>query len=311
MRVVVTGGAGFIGSHLVDRLVADGHQVGVIDDLSTGRPEQVSDQARLYQVSVSSAGLDGVVAEVKPVVIFHLAAQIDVRSSVTDPLHDAEVNVMGTVRLLQAASQAKVSRVVFVSSGGAVYGDTAVVPTPESHPLRPASPYGAAKAAGEMYLSAFAAAFGIEVAILRPGNVYGPRQDPHGEAGVIAIFTSQLLAGQPLVINGDGEQTRDYVYVEDVVEAAIQLLRGPLGAYNIGTGHETSVSQTAAELARVVSELRPGREPSPTPLHGPARAGEQRRSCLDCQLAEKQLGWTARVSLREGLRRTVAHFQER
>ncbi|HVB53793.1 MAG TPA: NAD-dependent epimerase/dehydratase family protein [Candidatus Acidoferrales bacterium] len=311
MRVVVTGGAGFIGSHLTDRLLREGHQVAVIDDLSSGRREQVSDQARFYELSVASEWIGRVIAKERPEVIFHLAAQIDVRTSVRDPVHDAEVNVLGTVQLLQAAARAGGGRFVFVSSGGAVYGDTEVVPTPETHPWRPASPYGAAKAAGEAYLSAFATAFGLQTAVLRPGNVYGPRQDPHGEAGVIAIFTGRLLAGQAPVINGDGQQTRDYVFVEDLVEAALRLIEGPLGAYNIGTGRETSVSKIAEELGRAVSALRPESEPPPAPLSGPARDGEQRRSCLDCSLAASQLGWTAKVALPEGLRSTVAHFAER
>ena len=307
----MTGGAGFIGSHLADRLLQEGHQVAVIDDLSSGRREQVSDRARFYEVSVTSAWIERVIAKERPQVIYHLAAQIDVRRSVSDPLSDAEVNVMGTVQLLQAAARTGVDRVVFISSGGAIYGDTEDVPTPESHPLRPASPYGAAKAAGEAYLTAFAHSFGLETAALRPGNIYGPRQDPHGEAGVIAIFTSLLLAGQAPVINGDGRQTRDYVFVEDLVDASLRLLQGPVGQYNIGTGRETTVVEVTEELGRAVTELRGESGPPPAALHGPARAGEQRRSCLDCSLAATRLGWTARVALPEGLRRTVAYFAER
>jgi UDP-glucose 4-epimerase len=283
----------------------------VVDDLSTGRREQVSAGASFYQVSVASEWLERVIAKEKPEVIFHLAAQIDVRKSVTDPLHDANVNVMGTVRLLQAAVRSAVRRVVFVSSGGAIYGDTEAVPTPESHPLLPASPYGAAKASGEAYLAAFTTAYGLETAALRPGNVYGPRQDPHGEAGVIAIFTGMLLAGQTPLINGDGLQTRDYVFVGDLVEAALLLLQGPLGPYNIGTGRETSVVEVAEELSRAVAELGGSDQPTSPPRHGPARDGEQRRSCLDCALANSRLGWTAKVGLAEGLRRTVAYFAAR
>jgi UDP-glucose 4-epimerase len=311
MRVVVTGGAGFIGSHLADRLLREGHQVAVIDDLSSGRRDQVSDQARFYELSVASDWVGRVIARERPEVIFHLAAQIDVRKSVSDPLHDAGVNVMGTVQLLRAAAQARVGRFVFMSSGGAVYGDTEVVPTPESHPLRPGSPYGASKAAGEAYLTAFATSFGLETAVLRPGNVYGPRQDPRGEAGVIAIFTGQLLADQAPVINGDGLQTRDYVFIEDLVDAALRLLQGPVGEYNIGTGRETSVVTVAEELGRAVSALRPRNGLAPAPLYGPPRDGEQRRSCLDCSLAGSRLGWTAKVALPEGLRSTVAYFAER
>lgn len=309
----MTGGAGFIGSHLADSLLREGHEVAVVDDLSSGRREQVSDQARFYQLDVATEWVERVIARERPEVVFHLAAQIDVRHSVSDPLHDAQVNVLGTVQLLRAVVGAGGARFVFVSSGGAIYGDTEEVPTPETHPLRPASPYGAAKVAGEAYLSAFAGSFGLETAVLRPGNVYGPRQDPHGEAGVVAIFTAALLAGSSPVINGDGLQTRDYVFVEDVVDAAMRLLRGPLGEYNVGTGRATSVVDLTEELSRAVAETRPGKEgsPPPKPIHGPAKEGEQRRSCLDCSRAQSQLGWSARVTLPEGLRRTVAFFAER
>ncbi|MGA7087277.1 MAG: NAD-dependent epimerase/dehydratase family protein [Candidatus Dormiibacterota bacterium] len=313
MRVVVTGGAGFIGSHLTDRLLREGHEVAVVDDLSGGRREQVNDQARFYQLDVTSDWISRVVARERPEVVFHLAAQIDVRRSISDPLQDAEVNVLGTVQLLRAVVGAGGARFIFVSSGGAIYGDTEMVPTPETHPLRPASPYGAAKVAGEAYLNAFAGSFGLETAVVRPGNVYGPRQDPHGEAGVVAIFTTALLAGRSPVINGDGLQTRDYVFVDDVVDAAMRLLHGPLGQYNVGTGRATSVLELSEELGRAVAETQRGSEggPLPRPTHGPAKEGEQRRSCLDCSLAQSRLGWTAGVTLAEGLRRTVAFFAER
>jgi UDP-glucose 4-epimerase len=309
MRVVVTGGAGFIGSHLTDRLLREGHQAAVIDDLSSGRREQVAEAAGFHQLDVRSEWLGRVVARERPEAIFHLAAQIDVRRAVAEPLQDAEINVIGTVQLLQAAVAAGARRVIFFSSGGAIYGDTETIPTPEIHPMRPGSPYGAAKAAGEAYLSAFASSFGLETAVVRPGNVYGPRQDPYGEAGVVAIFASQLLAGKAPVINGDGLQTRDYVFVEDVVEAALRLLEGPPGQYNVGTGKETSVVTLTGELRRAVAELRREGEPEPQePVHGPSKSGEQRRSCLDCSLAQSRLGWTARVSLPEGVRRTVSFF---
>ncbi|HEY6538413.1 MAG TPA: GDP-mannose 4,6-dehydratase [Candidatus Dormibacteraeota bacterium] len=307
----MTGGAGFIGSHLTDRLLDEGHQVAVIDDLSSGFAELVNGEAEFHQVSVVGEEAEVVVRSYRPEVIFHLAAQIDVRTSVRDPLHDAEVNVLGTVRMLQAAVGSSTRRFVLMSSGGALYGDTDQVPTPESHPWRPASPYGAAKAAGEAYLAAFSASFGLETAALRPGNVYGPRQDPHGEAGVVATFADLLLAGQAPVINGDGAQTRDYIYVGDVVAAAVLLLDGPLGRYNLGTGRETSVVELAQELRQVAAELRPGGEPVPPAKHGPARDGEQRRSCLDSTRAARELGWSAQVPLAEGLRSTVAYFAER
>lgn len=312
MRVLVTGGAGFIGSHLTDRLVRDGHQVAVIDDLSSGRREQVNAEASFYQLDVASDWVERVLAREHPEVIYHLAAQIDVRSSVDDPIRDAQVNVLGTVQLLKAAVGAGVGRLVFVSSGGAIYGDTETVPTPEGHALLPSSPYGAAKAAGEAYLSAFTASFGLATACLRPGNVYGPRQDPHGEAGVVAIFSTQLLAGRAPVINGDGLQTRDYVFVMDLVEAGVRLLDGRLGRYNVGTGRETSVVELAQLLGQAIAELgQGGGGLPPEPVHGPGRSGEQRRSCLDCSLIQAQLGWRPEVDLSEGLRRTVAYFAER
>ncbi|MGH7698549.1 MAG: NAD-dependent epimerase/dehydratase family protein, partial [Candidatus Dormibacteria bacterium] len=241
MRVLVTGGAGFIGSHLSKRLLGTGHDLAVVDDLSRGRREQVPAGSRFYRADVASPEAERALREERPEVIMHLAAQIDVRRSVQEPLFDARVNIEGTVRLLSAAVAAGSRRFLLVSSGGAVYGDTEQLPTPEDHPLRPSSPYGAAKAAAEHYLSAFAASFGIEVVVLRPGNVYGPGQDPHGEAGVVAIFAAQLLAGKAPTINGDGLQTRDYVFVDDVVKAALAALEGPAGTYNLGSGQESSV----------------------------------------------------------------------
>ena len=311
MKAVVTGGAGFIGSHLTDRLLEAGHQVAVIDDLSSGRREQVNPEANFYELSVTDGSLTRAIAKEEPEVIFHLAAQIDVRKSVADPVLDADVNVMGTVKLLHAAVRSSVRRIVFVSSGGAIYGDTQELPTPETHPLQPASPYGAAKAAGEAYLSAFATSYGLESASLRPGNVYGPRQDPHGEAGVVAIFATALLAGKSPLINGDGLQTRDYVFVGDLVEAALLLLHGPLGRYNIATGRETSVVEVQAQLSRAVAERRGSETPLGPARHGPGREGEQRRSCLDCSLARSELGWTAKVDLAQGLAQTVAYFAGR
>ena len=217
MRALVTGGAGFIGSTLVDALVAAGDEVSVIDDLSRGRREQVNAGCDFHQLDVVDERLADVVASIAPEVVFHEAAQIDVRRSVAEPLLDTRINVLGTVSVLDACARAGVRRVVFASSGGALYGDTDVLPTPETHVCRPASGYGAAKLAGETYGSVFHQVHGLEFVALRYGNVYGPRQDPHGEAGVVAIFAQRLLAGSDAVINGDGRQTRDYIYVDDVV----------------------------------------------------------------------------------------------
>src|SRR5574337_541060 len=237
MKVLVTGGAGFIGSHVVDRLLAVGHAVAVVDDLSTGRKEFVNPGATLHVADVRSPELAKVFESERPEAVIHLAAQMDVRRSVEDPALDAAINVGGTLNLLFGCRHRKVARVVYASTGGAVYGDTATLPTPEDHPTRPASPYGISKLVGEHYLRCWEALYGVRGIALRYANVYGPRQNPLGEAGVVAIFAHRLLAGEPITINGDGEQTRDYVYVEDVVEAALRALERPdaSGAVNIGT----------------------------------------------------------------------------
>jgi UDP-glucose 4-epimerase len=245
VKALVTGGAGFIGSHIVDALLARGDDVAVVDDLSRGRRSQVDPAARLHVVDVRARALADVLRSERPDVVFHQAAQIDVRRSVAEPLLDTDINVVGTVNLLQACAGAGVRRVVFASSGGAIYGDTDVVPTPETHAAHPASLYGAAKLCGEAYGGVYAQLYGLEFVALRYANVYGPRQDPHGEAGVVAIFARKLLGDEAPVINGDGLQTRDYVYVGDVVRANL-LAAGAggdaLGAYNVGTGRETDVA---------------------------------------------------------------------
>jgi len=306
VRILVTGGAGFIGSHVADRLLADGHTVDVVDNLSTGRRERVNAAARLFVCDLRSARLDGAFAAARPEAIVHLAAQAAVPRSVADPRFDASVNVLGTLAVLDAARRVAVRRVVYISTGGAVYGDTDVLPTPEDHPTRPASPYGVSKLAGERYLECWAGLTGTPTLTLRLANIYGPRQDPQGEAGVVAIFTARLLDGAECVVNGDGEQTRDYVYVEDVADAAARALANPdaTGVVNIGTGVATSVNDLYRRLARQVGVTRPAR-------HAPARPGEQRKSLLDAARAKALLGWTATTSLDAGLAKTVAYFRER
>ena len=306
MRILVTGGAGFIGSHVADRLLADGHTVDVVDNLSTGRRERVNAAAHLFVCDLRSARLDGAFAAARPEAIVHLAAQAAVPRSVADPRFDASVNVLGTLAVLDAARRVAVRRVVYISTGGAVYGDTDVLPTPEDHPTRPASPYGVSKLAGERYLECWAGLTGTPTLTLRLANIYGPRQDPQGEAGVVAIFTARLLGGAECVVNGDGEQTRDYVYVEDVADAAARALANPdaTGVVNIGTGVATSVNDLYRRLARQVGVTRPAR-------HAPARPGEQRKSLLDAARAKALLGWTATTSLDAGLAKTVAYFRER
>ena len=301
-RALVTGGAGFIGSTLADALLAEGWEVAVVDDLSRGRREQAPAAAAFHEVDVAGPDLAAAVRRARPEVVFHQAAQIDVRRSVGEPLLDTSVNVLGTVNVLQSCVEAGVRRLVFASSGGAIYGDTDAVPTPEYHPPAPASHYGAAKQCGEVYGGVYARLYGLEVTALRYGNVYGPRQDPHGEAGVVAIFAQRLLAGRTPVVNGDGLQTRDYVYVDDVVRANLLAASRPVGAYNIGTGQETDVVTIYKLLAAACGRQDP-------PEFGPAKPGEQRRSCLDVSLAERLLGWRPLITLEEGLRRTLDYFR--
>jgi UDP-glucose 4-epimerase len=300
VKILVTGGAGFIGSHVVDRCVEAGHGVAVVDDLSSGQRQQVNAAARLHVVDIRTRALDDVFRGEAPEAVLHLAAQASVGRSVAHPQLDAEINVLGSLNLLECARRAGTRRFVYISTGGAGYGDTDVVPTPESHPTRPVSPYGTSKVAAELYLGCWETLHGLSGVVLRLANIYGPRQNPHGEAGVIAIFTDRLLRGEPCIINGDGLQTRDYVYVGDVAEAALRALERPqvTGPVNIGTGVETTVVALFEALRAAFGhgESR----------HGPARPGEQRRSLLDASRARQVLGWTARVGLDEGLRRTVA-----
>ncbi|MGC3999125.1 MAG: NAD-dependent epimerase/dehydratase family protein [Anaeromyxobacter sp.] len=304
-RVLITGGAGFIGSTIADLFLQAGWDVAVLDDLSTGKRENVPPGARFYPVDLRSAAAAEAVKKEKPQVICHQAAQIDVRRSMADPRFDADVNVGGLLSLMQAAVEAgSVEHVLFASSGGATYGDTPVIPTPESHPQRPVPHYGAAKAASEIYLGVYRANFGIPFTALRYANVYGPRQDPHGEAGVVAIFCGRLLDGKPCTVYGDGGQTRDYVFVGDVARAnllaAEKRFDGPL---NVGTGVETDVNTVYGHLARAAGVSLPAE-------HAPARAGEQRRSCIDPSAAAA-IGWRPEVPLADGLARTLEFFRAR
>jgi UDP-glucose 4-epimerase len=305
MKVLVTGGAGFIGSHVVDALVAAGHEVVVVDDLSTGRRENVHPKARFVELDVTDPRLVDLVRDERPAAVSHHAAQMDVRRSVADPLFDARTNILGTINLLEGARRANVRRVLFVSSGGAVYGEQEVFPAPESHPTNPVSPYGVSKRAGELYAFFYQAEYHIPFVALRYANVYGPRQDPHGEAGVVAIFTGRMLRGEPVTVNGDGRQTRDYVYVEDVARANLLALESrATGPFNIGTGIETDVNTLAQLLLAATGSRSPVR-------HGEAKPGEQRRSVVDVRRAAAELGWRPEVTLEDGLRRTVAWFRQR
>jgi UDP-glucose 4-epimerase len=314
MRTLLTGGSGFIGSAVVDRLASHGHEVTVVDDLSSGRRENLADalaggRVELAQVDLAGPELAGVVAAARPEVVHHLAAQIDVRRSVSDPLHDARVNVLGTIALAKAALEAGCRRLVFASSGGTVYGepDPSALPVDERYPPGVTNPYGVSKRSAEDYLASFAELHGLEPVSLRLGNVYGPRQDPHGEAGVVAIFCNRLLAGEPVTIFGDGRQTRDYVYVEDVVDAFVAAGEhpdAPGARVNIGTGVETSVLELYDALRSVAGF---GDDPS----FAPPRQGELARIALDHAEAERVLGWRPTADLADGLARTWAWaFQE-
>ncbi len=304
MHVLVTGGAGFIGAHTCRALLEAGHRVTALDDLTHGKREAVPPGAELLVLDVRSPQLAAELQRVRPDAVLHLAAQMDVRHSVADPMHDASVNVLGTVNAIAAARRAGARRFVFASSGGAVYGDQEVHPAPEQHPRRPASPYGVSKLCGEEYAE-LARREGFSTLSLRYANVYGPGQDPMGEAGVVAIFLHKMLRGGEPVINGDGEQTRDFVYVGDVARAnLLGLASGAQGALNVGTGVETSVNELARTLARAAGYRKPI-------AHGPPAPGEQKRSSVDSRAARAQLGWAPEVGLEDGLRRTGDWFRAR
>ena len=303
MRIVVTGGAGFIGSHVVDAYVASGHRVFIIDDLSTGDRRNLNPKAVFHSMDILDPALPKLFAEISPDVVNHHAAQMDVRRSVNDPMFDARVNILGLIHLLEACRQPGVKRFIYASSGGAVYGEQEVFPAPEDHPKRPRSPYGVSKLAGEHYLNYYQTVFAVPSVSLRYANVYGPRQRADGEAGVVAIFIQHLLDGSPPRINGDGEQTRDYVYIGDVVAANLLALESSYtGALNIGTGCETDV----LSLFRLLCE-RTGS--GVAAVHAPAKMGEQRRSSLDASRAREKLRWSPQTPLNLGLEKTIEYYR--
>jgi UDP-glucose 4-epimerase len=299
-RVLVTGGAGFIGSNTADLLVEKGYSVVVVDDLSTGRKENLNPEAAFHKVDITSSKLDSVFAKETPEYVIHLAAHIDVRKSVEEPAHDAKVNVLGTINLLDCCVRHGVKKIVYASSGGAIYGEPQYNPVDEKHPIKPLSPYGASKYAAEKYVELYHATHGLDYCILRYGNVYGPRQDPLGEAGVVAIFTGQLNEGRQPVIFGDGEQSRDFCYVGDVaVSNLLGLERAPESrVYNIGSGAETTVNEITEQLIDVMGvDIKPA--------YGAPVAGEVRHIYLNVSLAEKELAWKAGVDLKTGVKKTV------
>jgi len=305
MKVLVTGGAGFIGSHLVDRLVQEGHEVVIVDNLSTGKRRNLNRTARFYKLDIQSWRLERVFRNERPNIVMHLAAQMDVRKSVEDPIFDAQVNVLGMLNVLQQSIKHGVRKVVFSSSGGAIYGEQEIYPVPESHVTRPLSPYGISKLCGEQYLSYYQRVGGLQMVSLRYANVYGPRQDPDGEAGVVAIFIQKLLNNEQAIVYGNGRQTRDFVYVDDVVEANLAVMgQETQGTYNVGTGEETSIN----DLLRI---LIAHTNSTCKEVHGPAKIGEQIRSVIDSNKLRQELSWEPRIELREGLKRTVDYFRER
>ena len=306
MRILITGGAGFIGSHVTDAYLAAGHEVAVVDDLSSGSADNVDPRARWYRMDIRDPGLDAAFTVERPEIVCHHAAQVSVRRSVEAPQADADVNVLGSLNLFEAARRHGVRRIVFASTGGAIYGEQTGPPADETHPCRPRSPYAVAKLAVEHYLDYFCATFGLQAVVLRYANVYGPRQDPHGEAGVVAIFMQRILAGLAPTIFGDGEQVRDFVYVDDVVAANIAALDkvmpdAAMATFNIGTGRATSVNA----LWRVIESIA---RPTVGAYHEPVRSGDVRRSVLDPARAARELGWRAAVDVENGLARTWAWF---
>lgn len=303
MKILVTGGAGFIGSHVVDAYLSRGHEVVVVDDLSSGRRENLNPKAEFFKLDIQDEQLAELFVHGHFDVVNHHAAQMDVRKSVADPKFDARVNVLGTLNLLQNCVKHRVKKIIFASTGGAVYGEQDYFPADETHPTWPISPYGITKLTCEKYLFFYRTEYGLQYVILRYANVYGPRQNPHGEAGVVAIFTERLLKGEQPIINGDGKQTRDYVFVGDVMQAnAIALDFKETDIFNIGTGIETDVNT----IYKGVNEFTGANKEE---FHGSAKPGEQLRSSLSYSKAEKILGWKPETELQDGLKKTVEFFK--
>ena len=304
-KILVTGGAGFIGSNIVDALVEGGHEVAVVDNLSTGRKENLNPKAKFYESDITAtAQIEKIFTEFSPEAIYHLAAQISVRTSVEKPENDIKINLIGTVNLLVLCQKYEVKKFVYSSTGGAIYGDGSPLPTPETVWPHPESPYGLNKLASETYIEYFSNLAKFQAIRLRYANVYGPRQNPHGEAGVVAIFSEKMLKGETPVINGDGNQTRDYVFVGDVVQANLAALKyNGSGFYNIGVGREISVNELTEKLAQTIGykgEIK----------HGPAKPGEQQRSSLDANKAFLELGFKPATTFEQGLKKTVAWYRQ-
>jgi UDP-glucose 4-epimerase len=303
-KILVTGGAGFIASHIVDAYINNGDKVVVIDNLSTGKRENVNLKAKFYHLDISDSYVADIFAEEKFDLISHHAAQVSVRNSVADPVFDAQTNILGSIKLMELAVKHKVKKFVFASTGGVIYGEQDYYPADENHPLRPVSPYGVAKLAAEKYLWFYHCNSNLDYVVLRYGNVYGPRQDPFGEAGVVAIFAQQMLNCQQPVINGTGEQTRDFVYVGDVVRANLLVQKlSSCEIINIGTGRETSVNSLFDQMVQITNT-------GFKRVYGPPKKGEQQRSVLSYERAKRLLSWQPEISLGEGLEMTIDYFRK-
>jgi UDP-glucose 4-epimerase len=302
-KVLVTGGAGFIGSHVVDLLITAGYQVAVADNLTSGRRVNLNPAASFYEVDIRSPELEEVFRREQPDYVSHHAAQIDVRRSLAAPVYDAEVNIIGSLKVIELAKKYSVRRFIYISTGGAVYGEPVYLPCDEEHPINPICQYGISKHTVEHYLYLYAELYNMDYTVLRYPNVYGPRQDPHGEAGVVAIFTGQMLQGKTVVINGDGEQERDFVYVGDCARGNLLAIEaGRNGIYNLASGQGTSINQLAEVMMEVTGY-------GLSPVHGPAKPGETRKIYLSADKAGRELGWEPGVSLRAGLQATVEFFR--
>jgi UDP-glucose 4-epimerase len=305
MKILITGGAGFIASNVADRYLELGHEVVIIDNLITGQKENIPAAAKFYEMDICDEGVKNVFEMERPDIVNHHAAQMDVRKSVADPIYDANVNIFGSINLLQNCVKFGVKQFIFASTGGAIYGEQDYFPADENHPTRPISPYGITKLTSEKYLHFYNLVYGLKYTVLRYANVYGPRQNPHGEAGVVAIFSKKMLKKEQPVINGDGKQTRDYVFVGDVVKAnELVLAAADNKIYNIGTGIETNVNELFHKIAQFMEH--PVEE-----VHGPGQAGEQMRSLLNFDLIKKDLDWEPAVDLDAGLHKTVEFFRKK
>ena len=305
MKILVTGGAGFIGSQVADAFITQGHDVVIADDLSTGFEKNINPKARFFKVNICDQSIRNIFESERFDVVNHHAAQIDVRKSVADPKFDANTNIIGTINLLENCVKTSVKKFMFASTGGAIYGEQEYFPADENHPQSPLSPYGISKLAIEKYLYYYFIQHGLPFTILRYANIYGPRQNPFGEAGVVAIFVSKLLNNEQPVINGDGKQTRDYVFVQDAVKAnLLNLLNGESNIFNVGTGIETSVNYLFNELIKITGSKMKEK-------HGSAAPGEQQRSVISSEKIYKKTGWKPSISIQEGLKKTIGYFKDR